>query len=98
MPYRLLFTDEASQVLDKLEKTPTTERKLRKVRKTLALLEQNPRRPPLNSHKYTSLRGANGEDVWDSYIENRTPSAWRLFWHCGPGADTITVVTLGPHP
>ena len=31
-------------------------------------------------------------------VENRTPGAWRLWWCYGPEADTITLVTVGPHP
>jgi len=52
----------------------------------------------LNSHKYQSLTGPNGEDVWESYIENRTPGAWRIWWLYGPTPDTLTILTLGPHP
>lgn len=62
------------------------------------MLEANPRHPGLNSHKYAELKGANGEDVWESYVENRTPSAWRVFWHYGPGKDTVTIVSITPHP
>ncbi len=96
--YALRFTKEAAGVLADLEKQRQYAGKLKKVRRALGLLEQDPRYPALNSHKYHSLRGSQGEDVWDSYVENRTPSAWRLFWHYGPGEDVITVVTLGPHP
>ncbi len=52
----------------------------------------------LHSHKYHSITGPNGEDVWESYVENRTPGAWRIWWIYGPDADTLTVVTIGPHP
>lgn len=97
-PFKLRFTPEAASVLKELENSAQYAKKLKKARKTLGLLQQNPRHPGLNSHKYTSLRGSKGEDVWDSYIENKTPAAWRLFWHYGPGDGVITVVTLGPHP
>lgn len=79
-------------------KKPRYAVKQKKVWKTLGMLQVNPRHPGLNSHKYVSLRGANGEEVWDSYIENHTPSAWRLFWHYGPESRTITILTMGPHP
>jgi hypothetical protein len=39
--------------------------------------------------------------VWDSYVENRTPGAWRIFWQYGPdeaGLRVITVLYIGPHP
>jgi len=97
-PYRLKFTREAAAVLDDLASKAQYAVKLKRVRKALGQLELNPRYPALNSHKYESLRGTNGEDVWDSYVENNTPSAWRIFWHYGPEEDTLTVVTIGPHP
>jgi hypothetical protein len=94
-----MYTEEAGSILDDLEKNKALERKLKKVRKALRLLSDvGPSHPGLRSHKYSSVTGPGGEDVWESYIENNTPSAWRLFWIYGPGADEITVVTLGPHP
>jgi hypothetical protein len=95
---KLLFTDEARSVLTDLSGQAQYAKKLRKVQKALAFLESDPRHPGLNSHKYSSLRGEDGQDVWDSYVENNTPSAWRIFWHYGPEDGAITVVTIGPHP
>lgn len=73
--------------------------KHQKVRKAIRLLrDAGPSYPGLNSHKYTSMSGPGGEETWESYVENRTPGAWRIWWIYGPPADTITVVTIGPHP
>lgn len=94
---RLRFTQEAKRVMKELE-SPSYRTKLKKVRKALGFLETNPRHPGLNSHKYTSVKSADGSDVWDSYVENNTPGAWRIFWQYGPGADVITILTIGPHP
>jgi hypothetical protein len=52
----------------------------------------------LNSHRYRSLDSVFGETVWESYVENHAPSAWRIWWLYGPDDDMITVVDLGPHP
>ena len=98
MTSKLRFTPEAKAVLQDLGEQAQYAKKLRKVRKTLGLIETNPRHPGLNSHKYSSLHGQNGEDVWDWYVENRTPGAWRIFWHYGPNDGEITIVTIGPHP
>lgn len=69
------------------------------MKKALRLLRDvGPSHPGLESHKYHSLRGPNGEDVWESYVENHTPSAWRIWWVYGPDADTLTITTVGPHP
>ncbi len=96
--YQAVFTTEAAQVLADLAKQAQHAKKLKKVNKALGQLQRDPRYPALNSHKYSSLRGSNDEEVWDSYVENKTPAAWRIFWHYGPGADVITIATIGPHP
>jgi len=31
-------------------------------------------------------------------VENRTPSAFRVFWYYGPGKDTLTILAITPHP
>ncbi|MET4079663.1 hypothetical protein ABIB53_002853 [Janibacter sp. UYMM211] len=98
MTTRLLVTAEAKSVLDDLAAKKQYQAKLKKVRKTLGLIQQNPRYPGLNSHKYVSLSGDQGEDVWESYVENQTPGAWRVFWHYGPSENEITILTIGPHP
>lgn len=98
MAFKLVFTREAAETMTKLAETQHTAKKLRKVRKALGLLEQDPKYPGLQSHPYTSMSGANGEKIWDSYVENRTPQAWRIFGHYGPGEGTITVVLITPHP
>lgn len=97
-PFRLRFTPAAQATLKELESQPQHAVKLRKVRKALGLLQRDPRHPGLRSHTYSSLQGANGEGVWDSYVENRTPSAWRIFWHYGPDEGVLTILMITPHP
>jgi hypothetical protein len=96
-PFKLVFTRVAREVMSDLT-SPQYAVKLKKVNKALGRLQLDPLYPSLRSHKYSSLSGANGEEVWDSYVENHTPSAWRIFWHYGPGADAITILLIGPHP
>ena len=97
MSFKLLFTREAKSNLDALKGASDSVR-LKKVNRAIARLQQDPRYPSLNSHKYSSLKGSDDEEVWDSYVENNTPSAWRIFWHYGPGAGVITIVAITPHP
>ena len=54
----------------------------------------NPRHPSLNTHKFTSLSGAQGEEVFEAYAENNTPSAYRIFWHYGPNKQQITIIAM----
>ena len=97
-PFSLAYTDEARSIITDLAK-PKHADTLKKVKKTLRLLRDvGTSHPGLNSHKYQSMTGPTGEDVWESYVENRTPGAWRIWWTYGPNPDAITIVTLGPHP
>lgn len=95
---RLKFTSEASAALTALEEDQGLEKRLKAVRKALGYLETNPRHTGLNTHEFSSLRGANGEKLFEAYAENRTPAAYRIFWHYGPGKDVITIVAITPHP
>ncbi|TDV52264.1 hypothetical protein CLV71_105396 [Actinophytocola oryzae] len=96
-PYVLRYTQEAEKVIGELGK-PQYAVKLKKVRKTLRLLRDvGPSHPGLNSHRYQSVPGPGGAALWESYVENSTPSAWRIWWIYGQ-PDEIIVVTVGPHP
>ena len=96
MQFRLLFSLEAKLALDNLQQVDP--KKYQKVLKTLALMEINLRHPSLNTHKYESLAGANGGEVFEAYVENKTPAAFRVFWHYGPTKEVITIVAITPHP
>jgi hypothetical protein len=96
MAFRLSFTPEARAVLKKLRggKDP----KLKKVQRTLGYLETNPRHPGLETHEFSSLSGPGVEKVFEVYIENRTPGAWRVFWYYGPEPGMIRILNITPHP
>lgn len=98
MAFELRFSTEAAEILDDICSRPATSVKCKKVRKALGLLETDPRHRGLNSHQYQSLAGPGGEPVWESYVENQTPGAWRIWWWYGPKQGQITVLTIGPHP
>ena len=95
MTFRLLFTVGAAEQLKALDSEPV---RLRKVRKTLGLLETNLRHPGLHTHKFQSLSRQLGIDVFEAYVEGKTPGAYRVFWHYGPGKGSITVIAITPHP
>lgn len=39
-----------------------------------------------------------GKKVFESYLENQTPGAARMFWTYGPERGDITILALEPHP
>lgn len=96
--FELLFTEPASRDLDRLENDLSLFKRLKAVRKTLAYLQTNPRHPSLNTHKYSSIKGENGEEIFEAYVENKTPAAYRIFWCYGPKKGQITIKAITPHP
>ena len=105
MNRELKFTDEAEANLKSLRETPTKSGTLKQVDKTLGLLESDPRHPSLNTHKYSSIKGPNGEEVFAAYAQNKTPGAYRVFFVYGPDkykgkkrTAVLTIVAITPHP
>ena len=105
MKRELRFTEEAEADLNALRATPSKMATLKQVEKTLGLLEVNPRHPSLNTHKYESVKGPDGEEVFEAYAQNKTPGAYRVFFVYGPDRTqgkkriaVITVVAITPHP
>jgi hypothetical protein len=96
--FRLFFTPEAHAALANLSKDPAATKRFRAIRKTLGLLESNPRHPSLQTHEYSKLTGPRGQKVFEAYAENRTPAAFRVFWFYGPEAGQMTIVAITPHP
>lgn len=94
--FKLSFSEEAEEALKDLEKTDP--KKHKKVLKTLGLMETNMRHPSLETHKFDSLSGPKGEKVFEAYVENKTPAAFRVFWYYGPNAKEITILAITPHP
>ena len=98
MQFKLRYTPEAASQIERLKTSPGLAKRWKSVRKALGLMETNLRHIGLNTHKYTSLSGPNGEDVFESYAENNTPAAYRIFWYYGPAKGEITILTVTPHP
>ena len=64
----------------------------------LKKLSMDPMYPGLKSHGIAELSQRYGIKVWQSYLENRTSGARRMYWVYGPGKGEITVIGLEPHP
>ena len=70
----------------------------KKLGNALKKLSQDPKYPGLQSHEIQALTARYGMKVWESYLENNTPAAARIFWVYGPEQNDITVIGLEPHP
>ena len=99
------LTGAAREELKRLAKSPAEAGRYRQALKTIELLGTNPRHPSLNTHKFRSLAGPEGEEVFEAYVQNRTPGAYRVLFHLGPDRTekgrrvvVVTIVAITPHP
>lgn len=61
-------------------------------------LAADPFYPGLHTHEIPDLTKRYGRKVWQSYLENRTSRAMRMYWVYGPGQKDLTIIGLEPHP
>jgi hypothetical protein len=66
--------------------------------KAMRLLSQDPYYPSLHTHDIEPLTKRYGVKVWQSYLENNTSRAMRMYWVYGPDRQDITIIGLEPHP
>ena len=74
------------------------EKFFKKLVKALGYLSANPRHNSLSSHEISDLSRKYGLKIFQSYLENNTPGAGRIYWTYGPDAGDITVLAIEPHP
>jgi hypothetical protein len=98
--FSLVFTRGADEELKRLEGSPRYAGLVKQIRKALGFLQTNPRHPSLQTHVFHSLEhpyNPSGK-VFEAYVQQRTPAAYRLFWCDGPQKGQMTVVAITPHP
>lgn len=66
--------------------------------KAMKLLATDPFYPGLQTHEISALSKRYGIKVWQSYLENKTSRAMRMYWVYGPNSQSITIIGLEPHP
>ena len=72
----------------------------KQVHKCVTHLLANPKHPGLQTHEYHSFEHPyqTGDKVFEAYVQNRTPGAYRLFWCYGPNKKQITILSITLHP
>ena len=96
MRYELELSDAARETIRQLD--AQNDRKVDKVRKALGLMETNIKHQGLHTHAYEGRQGNKGEKVFEAYVENHTPGAYRIYWHYGPERGVSTILAITPHP
>ena len=105
MNYKLRFTPTADEQLSRIEKDPAAQGLLKQVRKTLGYLETDLHAKSLQTHEYYSLTRRYGQKTFEAYVQQKTPAAYRIFWHYGPDEKdpigkripTITIIAITRH-
>lgn len=105
MNRELRFTPTANEQLNRIENDPSLRGVLKQVRKTLGYLETNLRSNSLQTHEFESLTRRYGTKVFEAYIQQKTPGAYRTFWHYGPDEINkkgkriaiFTIIAILPH-
>ena len=69
-----------------------------KLGNALKKLSVDPMYPSLHTHEIEPLSRRYGMKVWQSYLENKTSKARRMYWVYGPDQKDITIIGLEPHP
>jgi len=72
------------------------EKFFKKLVKVLGYLSADSRHNSLSSHEISDLSRKHGLKIFQSYLENNTPGAGRIFWTYGPDQGDITVLAVEP--
>ncbi len=98
--FALILAHAAQEDLEHLEHSPRDAGLVKQIKKALRFLQTNPRHPSLQTHVFHSLEHPYSprEKVFEAYIQQHTPSAYRLFWCYGPTKNQITIIAITPHP
>ena len=98
MLFELEWTDEVRAAYTRLKNDASQKKRYKAVKKTIGLLAENLRHQSLQTHQFSSLKGPNGEKVFEAYAEQKTPAVYRVFWFYGPSRGRITIFAITPHP
>ena len=96
--FKVECSEFAEGQLADLINNPSKRSVAKAVIKSLDYMRTNIRHPSLNTHKYDDMRGPRGEEVFESYAQNNTPGAYRIFWYYGPKKSEITILAIAQHP
>jgi len=102
----LRFTPTADAQMKAIQSTPALNGIVKQVNKALGCLETNLRSKSLQTHKHESLSLRYGREIFEAYVQQRIPGAYRIFWHYGDDdvdkkgkrISIITIIAIVPQP
>jgi hypothetical protein len=88
------MSSEAKKQIQDIMNNPSKKGLQKQLKKSLGFLKSDPKYPSLNSHPIGEIDGLK---VWTSYVQNRTPQAYRILWTYGNTKNTIYLLQVIPH-
>lgn len=98
--FELKFTKTADEHLKTIEENSSQFGLSKQIKKSLGYLQTNPKHPSLHTHPYDGIDHPFDPkgNVFEAYAQNKTPSAYRIFWCYGPDKKQITIIAITSHP
>jgi hypothetical protein len=96
--FKIGFSALADKQMGALELDKSKKAVLKQVNKVLGYMETNLKHPSLNTHTFDTFQSPFGGEVFETYAQNNTPGAYRIFWVYGPEKKIITILAITPHP
>ena len=95
--FKLVFAERANEQYFEILDNPAKKNLAKQVEKTLEFLKINPRHPSLHTHKNQQLSHFHKRPIFQVYVQNYTPGAYRIFFIYS-AKNEITITSIEAHP
>ncbi len=96
-PTRVDLSPALTEWFKLAQRTPALTSRYKKAKKAIKnMRDVGPSHPGFHTHKMENLPGPGGVPIWNSYVENHAPNAWRMYW-IRENDGVIYVLSIGPH-
>lgn len=96
--FEIRFTREAEDQFFLLKNNKSKQIQFKAVGKAIGLMKIDLWHPSLNTHKFDQIKSPFGGSVFETYAQNKTPGAYRIFWTYGVQKGEILILAITPHP
>lgn len=97
MMFNIEMTPVALKQFEEIKKREPRQGLLKQIKKTIKFLRENPRHPSLHTHKNQKLSNLHDLDIFQVYVQNYTPGAYRIFFIYS-AKNEITITSIEAHP
>jgi hypothetical protein len=95
MQFQLDFSQKARKQMQVLQSDHGLLHHYKAVEKALDWMQIDLKHPSLHTHKMQG--NLFGEEVFETYVENHSPGAYRIFWSYGNQRGLLHILSIEPH-